>query len=234
MSFVVKQEKFEGPLELLIQLIEREELSISEVSLAKVADEYLTLVRATEGVRPQDLAEFLVVAAQLMLVKSRTLLPGRSDSDEEEQTVEELQKRLEEYKKIRHQGDALAHLLKSRKNRIVARNFFAGVLPAFLPPDGVSARLLHEAFVGFLASLPQPKRIAKATIRAIVSLEERIAAISALIEGAVERTFADLTAGAENRTEMIVSFLALLELARQQKIALTQNEYFGEIVVRKV
>src|SRR3989344_3413513 len=112
--YQIKQEKFEGPLDLLLELIQAEKLSISEISLAKVTDEFITHVKGleTEGRQdPELLAEFLVIASQLLLIKSRSLLPEFQTSPEEEASIRELEDRLTEYQKIKelaHELGALA------------------------------------------------------------------------------------------------------------------------------
>src|SRR3989344_3794745 len=110
MTYIMKQEKFEGPMELLLELIEKEKLSISEISLAKVADEYISYVKGLEKIDPEELAEFLVVAAHLMLIKSRSLLPQLKLTEEEEGSIEELEKRLKEYQRLRQLAGELKKL----------------------------------------------------------------------------------------------------------------------------
>src|SRR3989338_9586946 len=141
MTFAVKQEKFEGPLELLLDLIEKEKLSISEISLAKVTDDYIRHVRSLEKIDPEALAEFLVVAAQLMLVKSRSLLPGIELTREDEVAIGELEKRLEQYQRFRDLAGKLKALEK-RHAYIATREHYAGMEPIFYPPTGLTADLL--------------------------------------------------------------------------------------------
>lgn len=233
MVFTIKQEKFEGPLELLLELIEGAKLSISEISLAQVTDEYIRHIRSMERLEPDAVAEFLVVAAQLMLVKSRSLLPILAFSEEEEQSVEELEKRLAEYKKIREVCRALKRI-EGEKRYIVSREAYTGVAAFFYPPPGLVAPQLCEVFRAFIASLPKALELAKERIRYVISLEEKITHIRSFFEGTVQKKFSELVQGAKEKVEVIISFLALLELARQKFVALEQEEPFREIIVKKL
>ncbi len=231
MAFQIKQEKFEGPLELLLELIEKEKLAISEVSLAKVADEYVRYVRTLEKIDPEALAEFLVVAAQLMLIKSRSLLPNLRLSEEDEVSIEEFERRLLEYQKIRE----LARELKKREGRFVigAREAYLGVEPIFYPPPKLSLMIIREAFRAWLESIPKIEKLAEEKIRKIISLEEKIAHIRTFLQEKVAGAFSEITQGAQERVEIIVSFLALLELSRQKFLELKQEKQFGEILIKK-
>jgi segregation and condensation protein A len=97
----VKLEKFEGPLELLLELIEKEQLKITELSLAHVADQYLDYIKNHDSIALENLADFLTIASRLILIKSRALLPMLQVTPEEEEEIQDLAKQLEEYKKFR-------------------------------------------------------------------------------------------------------------------------------------
>ena len=145
-AYVFKHEKFEGPLQILLELIEKEKLAISEISLAKVADEYLLHVKSLGAINPDELAEFLVIAAQLMLLKSRSLLPHLELDEEEKSSIEELERRLEEYRRARERASAL----KERAAlglRIHARESFFGLPPVFFPPPGVGLGMKPPTFL---------------------------------------------------------------------------------------
>lgn len=232
-AYVFKHEKFEGPLQLLLDLIEKETLSISEISLSKVADEYLAHVKTLGAINPDELAEFLVVAAQLMLIKSRSLLPSIKLNEEELSSIEELERRLEEYRRIRERASAL----KERAAlglRIHARESFFGLPPVFFPPPGVGLENLKAAFEAFVAALPKLEKLVEERIKKVVSLEEKIAHIRSFLNNVVERAFSDIVRGAHERTDVIVSFLAILELARQRFVDLDQSKPFGDITIKRL
>lgn len=233
MSFLIKQEKFEGPLELLLELIEKEKLSISEISLAKVTDEYVAHIRALGKIDPERLAEFLVVAAQLMLIKSRTLLPSLTLSEEEESSIEELERRLMEYKKIKEVMKDLQKL-EQQGQKIYSRQAYEGLDPIFYPPPKLTLERLAAAFADFLKALPKLEKLAEEKIKKIISLEDKIKHIRAFLIGAVEKSFSEIVRGAHEKIEVIVSFLAILELAKQRFVDLEQRDLFSDITVRRI
>ncbi|KKU87360.1 MAG: Chromosome segregation and condensation protein ScpA [Candidatus Beckwithbacteria bacterium GW2011_GWC2_47_9] len=232
-AYVFKHEKFEGPLQILLELIEKEKFGISEISLAKVADEYLLHVKSLVAINPDELAEFLVIAAQLMLIKSRSLLPHLQFDEEEKSSIEELERRLEEYRRARDRAKAL----KERAAlglRIHARVSFFGLPPVFFPPPGVGLANLKAAFESFVDALPKLEKLVEERIKKVVSLEEKISHIRSFLAGFVERAFSEVIKGSRERTEVIVSFLAILELARQRFVDLEQGEPFGDIIVKRI
>lgn len=233
MSYVFKQEKFEGPLELLLELIEKEELSITEISLAKVSDEYLSYVRGLGKINPDELAEFLVVAAQLMLIKSRSLLPQLQLDEEEQASIEELEHRLALYKRIRELSKELQ--VRSKEGlHIYVRESFLGMPPTFFPPSHTGLDHIKAAFESFLAALPKLEKLVEERIKKVVSLEEKISHIRSFLNNVVERAFSDILRGTKERTDVIVSFLAILELARQRFVDLDQERPFGDIVIKRI
>lgn len=233
MSFVVKQEKFEGPLELLLELIGKEKLSVSDVSLAAVTDEYLRHVRTLGSIEPEPLAEFLVVAAQLMLIKSRALLPQLELEPEEEQSAGELEERLKAYRGIRERSAALREIAALGR-RVASREAWFGYPALFAPPERFDVADLGELYRRMLNSLPAFRRLAEATLERVISLQEKIDHIRRTIHGSLAKTFSDITGDSREKTNIIVSFLALLELARIRLIDVEQAKPFEEITVRSV
>ncbi len=231
--YFIKQEKFEGPLEVLLDLIEKEKLSITEVSLARVTDEYLAYVKGLGAIDPVELGEFLVVAAQLMLIKSRALLPSLALDEEEQGSIEELEQRLAEYQRMRGFARELKKLAEGGRH-IFTRESFAGMEPVFYPPPRMAADILRQAFASFLASLPKLEKLAEEKIKKIISLEEKISHIRLFLSETVERAFSELVKGAKEKVEVIVSFLAILELAKQKFLDLDQKKLFADIKIRKI
>ncbi|MBI2121551.1 MAG: segregation/condensation protein A [Candidatus Sungbacteria bacterium] len=233
MTFAVKQEKFEGPLALLLELIEKEKLSITEISLAKVTDDYVAHVKKLEKIDPEQLAEFLVIAAQLMLIKSRSLLPDLKLSEEDEASIEELEKRLEEYKKMRELAKGLK-VVEAAGKQIMSRESFMGLEPVFYPPPKLTPDLFKAAFTEFMAALPKFEKLAEDKIKRIISLEEKVKEIQRFLQTQIEQAFSDIVKGAKEKVEVIVSFLAILELAKQKFVALEQKKMFDDIFIKKI
>lgn len=232
MTFQIKHEKFEGPLGLLLELIEKEKLSISEISLATVTDDYIKYVKSLEKIDPEALAEFLVVAAQLMLIKSRSLLPNLKLSEEEETSIEDLEKRLLEYQKIKNLVKELKKI-EAKKELIFTREAYHGMEAIFYPPPKLVPATLGKIFAAFLAALPKIEKLAEEKIKKIISLEEKINHIRAFLQDTLEHAFSEIIKSAKEKVEVIVSFLAILELSNQKFVELHQKKPFSEIIIKK-
>lgn len=232
-EFQVRQEKFEGSLSALLDLIEKEKLAITEVSLARAADEFLTYVRALPVADQEEIAEFLVIASQLLLIKSRSLLPDAAFADEEQASGEELARRLAALQKIREAARAMA-ACERLGLRIAGREAYFGMEPVFLPGRSLTPGVLAAACAEALSRIPRSEKLAEEKLQRIVTLEEKIGHIRRILEDAVERSFSEMLAGTKEKTEIIVSFLALLELARQKFIFLRQDRPFDDIRIQKV
>ena len=136
--YYIKTEKFEGPFALLLDLIEKEKLRVSDLSLAQVADQYLEHIRGNEGIDLANLAEFLSVASKLILIKSRALLPVLEFTEEEEEEIKDLARQLEEYKKFKEASQAIGRMLYSPRVSY-CRESYVGVVSAFYPPENIKS-----------------------------------------------------------------------------------------------
>lgn len=216
---------FEGPLELLLALAEREEVDIFQVSLARITDAYLAEIAARETPDPQEMAEFLWMAARLLLLKSIRLLPGEQPTDEEAELLgweEDVRERLEEYRAYK----AMAQDMMARAEQEVF---------AFPPPprtieaggqeQPLDVDVLVAAFNSVLARIPpRPVVIHGRTW----TLEEKLDLITArLRHGPIE--LLALILESEDRLEAVITFVAVLELVRRSAITVRQKERFGPI-----
>lgn len=219
-----KIEKFEGPLDLLLQLIEQEELTISEVSLAKVTEQYLEHITHAP-VPPDELADFLLIASKLLLIKSKTLLPDLNVPDEGPSLADQL-------RMYREYVEASKEILVMIKRKRFA---FPRELPprqkGFFPPKTMTAAKLELAFDTILQSLAPLIALPRAALSRAVSIKEKIAAIQDLLRRELQSHFSHLVANAKNKTEVIVSFLALLELVKQRLVDVKQGELFTDIAI---
>lgn len=227
----VKQERFEGPLDLLLDLISREKLPINEISLSKVTEEYLREVEKMESINRDALADFLVIASQLMLLKSRSLLPHLELSKEEEESIGDLERRLREYARLKELAGELKKL-ERRGAHIEGREAYLGMPTIFYPPQKVSAGVLASVFSSILKTLPVLQELAEEKIRKVISLEEKIREIQARMTASLNQAFSEIIKGSKEKVEVIVSFLAILELAKQKIVSLQQDQSFGDIMVR--
>ncbi len=228
-GFHIKQEKFEGPLEVLLDLVEQRKLHISDVGLSKVTDDFLNYAKSFTDFPIAESAQFAYVASTLLLIKSKALLPQLSLSREEEATIEDLQNRLKLLQRFR----ALSvHVKKRFGETPMYPPFERNVVPVFAPPKEMTQPLLLQAVRAALASIPKPEVLSKIAIRKVISLEQMIENLKERITAALRMSFKDF-AGAHKgeRVNIIVGFLAMLELVKDGLIFVTQESPSGDIVM---
>lgn len=224
---------FEGPLDLLLHLIEEKQMEITQVSIADVTEQFLEYLQEVEHRLPEELADFLVIATKLLLIKSRALLPYLQMEGEEEDP-RELETQLRMYKKYADAALVIEEMI-SRKQFLfpkTAPGYMTQV--AFRPPERLSASDLHHAFVEALSRLEPVVRIPKAAITKVMTLREKFAQIQDMLEKNISMHFAELLHDSKDRAEVVVTFLALLELIKKQQISVKQHQPFAEITIEKV
>lgn len=234
--YVVKHEKFEGPLNLLLDLIQKEKVSINEISLASVTDEYVRIVEELSKagkIDQEDLAEFLVVAGELLLIKSRSLLPQFAATPEEQASVEELERRLWELKRLRELAENLGKMGR-QKRFIFSRESYLGLAPVFYPPERFRPGDFAAAFLRVYEALPKIEKLVEEKMKRIISLEDKVKELQIMLAEKVERIFSEIIKGGKEKIEIIVSFLAILELAKQKLVELHQDKVFGEIRIKGI
>jgi segregation and condensation protein A len=228
----VRLEQFEGPLPLLLALIEKEKLDITRLSLAVVAEQYLSHIARKEHDSLPNLSQFLSIASRLMLLKSQALLPTLSLTDEEEESVEELERRLREYQRYREAALRLGNLF-SLGRRSFRREPSFEMFEAIAPPTGLSAEILRDAFTRVLDGVPFSEAYDEETLPETVTIEERMAFLEDRLSRSADMLFSEVISVSKDRVEAIVSFLALLELIRRNSFFVEQGELFGEIRFRR-
>lgn len=227
--FEIKTPVFEGPLHLLLDLIEKRKLHISDISLAAVTDDYLNYIEREEAIAIPERAEFIVVASTLLLIKSKSLLPSLALSEDEAESIEDLEARLELLKQMREFGKLLSSEWGKKRlyGGFPSEAFSA---PVFAPPKSLSIAGLSAALESVLQSLPKAPVVPEAVVRKVVSLEEMIARLSERVSGALTLSFKEFSGfGKKDKVEIIVSFLALLELAKRGVLRVTQDQTFQDI-----
>ncbi len=238
MPYQVSTPVFEGPFDLLLHLISRQQVDLWEVSLASIVDAYVATLEEMRGLDLEVATEFLLVAAILVELKARRLLPGSDDVelDEELALWEErdlLLARLLEAKTFKQAAAALARLMDSAALSVARR----GVLEepyASLAPDllaGVTAAVLREAAAKALAPRPAPRVDLDHVAPVRVSVADAVAELRSELPGHGWVTFRHLAGGADSRLGVIVRFLAVLELYKQGALDLEQAGTFGELRV---
>lgn len=226
--YKVKLEKFEGPLHLLLSLIEKEDLDINQISLARIADEYIEYVNVSKNIELGELADFLYVASKLLYIKSKSLLPYLI-WDEEDEEITNLEEQLKIYKEFKDASLKLEQMVKT-KNYLFARERL--ILPkGFYPPQSITTRILAEMFARALDTLEPVIKSGQIAKEKVISISEKIIEIKNEITRRARIKFFDIIKGAKNKTEAIVSFLALLELIKQKIANVSQENMFGDIEI---
>jgi segregation and condensation protein A len=227
----IKLEQFEGPLDLLTSLIEEQKLDITHLSLAKVADQYLEYINNKENITLDHLADFLTVASRLILIKSKALLPMLELSQEEEAEIKDLEKQLVEYKKFKDISKRIGKMLGSHRISF-SREGFVGVQVFFYPPQETNVFDLKKTFEKVLSEIPVVEKLEEEMVRDVITLEDKISHLQETLRERLEMNFSEITSGAKDKIEVIVSFLAMLELVKQRIINVEQNRLFEEIKMK--
>lgn len=221
---------FEGPLDVLLRMIERSELEITDVSLVAVTDQFLAYVETLRGVPPEVVAEFAATAARLLVLKSRSLLPA-PPSVEEEPEPDDLTQQLRAYQAVK----AAAGFLQERE-RAGLRSFVRDTaLPEDLP---VAERLVPVDVAGLMRALRrslQPRRPAPVRYRPtpVITLAEMVGRLLSRVVHGRRVRFSSIVGATAPRSERAVAFIALLSLLRQQVVEATQSSLFGEIEIER-
>jgi len=223
---------FEGPLDLLLHLIEREELDITQVSLAQVTNQYLDYLARLSERDPDSLADFLVVAAKLLLIKSRVLLPqppslAVSDDDD---VGEDLVRQLLDYKRFKEAAGWLQDLEASGLSSYVR---LAGP-PALEPEVDLGDVTLDDLLLAVrqvLAIKPPAASVNDTVAPVVITIAEQIDLIERRTEAGRPVSFRRLLERATSRLEVIVTLLALLEMVKQLRVTMRQGQIFGDILI---
>lgn len=230
-----KIDKFEGPLGLLLQLIESEEMDITEICLAKIANQYIDYIRSLSEIEPEEMADFLVVAAKLLLIKSKALLPFLKGEAEEE--IKEFEDQLRMYKEFLDAAKKIEALI-GKKRFSFAREFNRASVLAnaniFSPPKKLRAEDLLGLFNEIIKNVKPAEALEERKLAETVKIEDKILAIQQILINRIKVSFNHILGGQKNKTDIIVSFLALLELVKQRNIMAVQGDLFGEIEINRI
>ncbi|MCO6451724.1 MAG: segregation/condensation protein A [Caldilineales bacterium] len=228
-----ENEKFSGPLDLLLHLIEREELPITSVSLVQVTGQYLEYLSRLEELQPDGIAEFLTMAARLLYIKSQALLPPpeQEDEDEEEEDpAEALARQLREYKLFKEAAARLQDI-EATGRRGYIRLAAPPKLEKRLDPTGLTVQALLNAVYEALRdweSVPAPSDTIEPHA---ITVREKMADLRSELKRFRTVRFRQFLGQARSRVEIIVSFMAVLEMIKQREVRVAQATAFGDIVI---
>jgi segregation and condensation protein A len=225
---------FEGPLDLLLHLIEREELEITSVSLIQVTDQYIGMLRAQERIDMRALADFVAVGAKLLFLKSRALLPRTPDQLAEDELIAEeiatdLTAQLEEYRAYKNAASYLRDL-EEAGHRSFPR---IAPPPADWAPTGLEQVTMKKLLAALAKALerlppaPEPERLR----RQVLNITERRQTLLAQVKRSGRIAFTRLIEDCESRFEAIITFMAILDLLKTDDLVAEQDASFGEIIL---
>ncbi|MEW6556726.1 MAG: segregation/condensation protein A [Elusimicrobiota bacterium] len=227
MEYGVKLEVFEGPLDLLLHLIQKNDLDIYDIPISKITSDYLAYLELMKQLNLEVAGEFLVMAATLMRIKSKMLLPVTETDKDDEELVDprdELVKRLLEYKKFKAASTKLRTSLDAQKDI-----FYRKVKPEFTEDDFGLEVTLFDLLDAFRNVLEKAQTVSKEIIKEEYTIEEKIRVILSFLEGKRFVSFYTIFSETETRLSVIVTFLALLELIKIGQVYVRQNQMFSEI-----
>ncbi len=227
LDFSIKTATFEGPLELLIELCEKRKLLINDISLAEVTDEYIRQVSLMQEKSLPNTAQFVQLAATLLLIKSRSLLPVLELTKEEEATIDDLEERLRLYQIYRDAGQVITNTFG--KSILYSRRFVAPKNPLFLPDQWCTLGELHSAMHAVMQNLPKKEIKPKVQVKQTITLEEMMTNLQRRIETQLRTRFSDIRKEATEHKTVIVGFLAILELVKQGNVLVSQQTRFEDI-----
>ncbi|MFA5859012.1 MAG: segregation/condensation protein A [Elusimicrobiota bacterium] len=230
-NYQIKLENFEGPMDLLIYLIKRDDIDIYDIPIAKITEEYLRYVEMIKMLKLDTVGEFLVMAATLMQIKAQMLLPRPQVVDGDEtgpDPREELIRKLLEYEKYKQ----VALVLDKKEDQQYGVFYRQNMV---LNDEDYSLEVsLFDLLAAFKKVVEETSENVKEIVYDEIPLDQRIREIIAMLESKEYLVFSDLFVSNSSKAYFIVTFLAVLELVKERQLAARQNALFGEIRVYKV
>ena len=227
-NFIVKTSAYEGPFELILDLIEKRKLLVNELSLTAITNDFVMHVRAQKTFPLEETTNFIGIAAILLLIKSKSLIPQFNLSEEEEEDVGELERRLQQYKRV-----------KDATREVRARLFCAPLFarktpipePIFSPGSNLTQNILSETLFILLKNQEhQEEQLPETRVQKTASLEETINILSQCVRSSLTLSFREFSGFAKKeKIQVVVSFLALLELVKQGAVGTEQYDRYGDI-----
>jgi len=229
----IQLEQFEGPLDLLLQLIEKNQLQITDISLAKVTDQYLGYIENSEYLASDEVADFLLIASKLIYIKSKYLLPDLFIEGEEDAL--DLEKQLKIYRQYYEASKKINKMFVNKNKHSYTRTtpFKLDISEEFIAPKNVDQIAMASAFADVLSRIERVVNLPKMVIAKAISISEKIRHIKDIIREKTNFSFRSLFKDNKDKTEIVVSFLAMLELVKQKEIEVYQSERFGDLNINR-
>ncbi|MDO8466844.1 MAG: segregation/condensation protein A [bacterium] len=232
-NYEVKTQQFAGPLGKLLELIEEKKLEITAVSLAEVTADFLRYVKTLEKTAPGVIADFLVVAAKLVLIKSKALLPMLELSKDEEEDIKDLEGRLRIYREFKQASGFIKNLWDRNVSAYARPLFFSlGEQSIFYPPEDLKISDLARAVNNLAAILKVLLPEEQTVKRTVVTIEQKMEELLNRFKDAGQHSFRTMS-GQKARHEVIILFLAILHLLKERIINVEQGSQFEDMVIQK-
>lgn len=237
MGYKLRLEMFEGPLDLLLYLIKKNDIDIYDIPISEITDQYMEYIEAMKTIDLNAVGDFLVMAATLMHIKSKMLLPPDPLAEEEveEDPRDELVRRLEEYKRFKEIAEELKQKESFRQD-LFPRNLDEAAINE-LKEDAkevlIEATLFDLINALSLALKKVPEKTTYQVTREEFTVEQKIHALLHLLVEEESVNLVDLFAKAQDKMEMVVTFMAILELVRLKEIICVQRRMFEDIVIQR-
>lgn len=235
-TFTIKTEAFEGPLDLLLNLIEKRKLLINDIALAQVTDDYIAYIEQQgDNQSLGQTSHFILVASTLLLIKSKSLLPTLELTEEEQGDIADLELRLKIYKRIRDASEDVLQIFG--KNKMFTKNYIqAEDEIVFAPSKQITLENITEVIQKVLNALPKTENVPKAIVKKVISLDEMMGRLTKRIQGSINMSFKEFSKSdsankAEVKINVIVSFLAMLELVKQGSLRVRQDDRYTDIMM---
>lgn len=228
-NFPIKTEDFEGPFDLLLEMIQKKKFSINDISLSKITDDYISFVKEKE-LTLSNASCFVHTAATLMLLKSKSLLPKLCLEKDEEDDIYILKSRLRFLRKIKDVSSSIKKIYT--KNILYKKKYKKQVKIKFRPDDTISLKNILLSLDNLVVRSPLVEKLPEVSVEKQKTLKEVIGEVTEKVNRFLKINFSEIS-GEGGKKEKSVYFLAILELFRNGKVELTQEESFGNIGIKK-
>lgn len=233
MEYKVQLDQFSGPLEKLLELIEGQELDITLVNLAKITADFLNYLKSLDeqSKHPSVLADFVVVASRLVLIKSKVLLPTLELTEEEETDIKDLESRLKIYKEFKEASVLLSNLWSKRRSSY-GRELFMDLPPVFYPSSNLTVEEVEREILALIQELKSLIPEKQSVRKAIITVEMKVRELLERFKENAEHSFKSI-AKDKPKLEIIMLFLAMLHLIRDRIAMADQPEQFSDITIKQ-
>ena len=226
MEFKIQQNAFDGPIELLVSLIQKKKVHVTDINLSDITDEYISYIR-NHNTSISSNVEFIQIATTLLLIKSKSLLPELTLTDEETQSIEELEKRIALYQLVQQHAEKLKKVT-SKLYRSGRRDHTK--ISVFAPSKNLSTIGLKDSILNCIETLPKPRISTNASLTPVIRLEDMMKTLIKRVQSTLSISFRDFSGQFTEKKNIIVSFLSVLELVKQQEISVVQDNRYGDMM----